>query len=281
MPDFFSDPGDVTPAIEAGRKAKYGRLGSGSFVLDTAASLAGKRNSQRYFDSTYENLTRPLMNADERIGAAIAGRSPDWLRGLMTREEMLPLNLRGPGGGQMHVKRRAASAVEPLMKAKRLAVPIAAAMAVGSVLGQDDAPHQREASEEELLRALRYQYDAGAFTKAGEVMPSTHVELTQAADHIEKLAEQNRDAIEKLAAYDLEKQAQDCVWDMVARNIIPPPATKEEFQAKVAAVLQRGPTRTRDAMDLVPDLPNAFELDKNAGVGTGSVDPLTAFVLGH
>ncbi len=273
MPSFFSDPSDVTPEIAAGRKAKYGRQGTGSFVIDTpVAMLGGKKNREAYNAKTYENLTRPLMNADERAGGAVAKRMPQWMQGLFTRREMLPV----AGREGLHLQRNVKALSEPLMKVKGLAVPLVAAMALGSMLGGDKA-EPAGPSDEELLRQLSYYYDDPAFQKAGTAMSDQQSLMKEAAVRMETLTLQNQDAIEKLAAAAMQKQASDVVWEMVERGHISPPTSREEFNEKLAMVSNRGPELTRAALDFAPTLPD-FMIDKAAGAGGMDEDPLTRFV---
>ncbi len=273
MPNVFSDPSDVTPQMAAARKAKYGAQGTGSFVIDLGAGLAGRKNKQRFLDKTYEGLTRPLMNADERAGSAIARRAPEWMKGLLTRKEMLPV----AGDEGLHRLRSTKAMTEPLMKVKRLAVPIAAAMAFGSMMNRGDREQDMSDEDEELLRQLSYYYDDPAFQKAGAVMSNKQGLMKEAAQRIETLTLQNQDAIEKLAAVELDKQASEVVWDMIERGHIRAPASRQEFQEKVAMVATRGPELTRAALDFAPTLPD-FMLDKAAGAGAGAEDPFTRFV---
>ena len=276
MPGFFSDPSDVTPELAAGRKAKYGRQGTGSFVIDSMSGLAGRENKKRFLDSTYEGLTRPLMNADERAGAAVAKRVPGWIQGLMTRNEMLPLAGKGPGGGALHVQRSTKALSEPLMKVKGVGVPLAAAALLGSMLPRGQGPEPAQPSDEELLRQLEYYYDVPAFRKTGAAMDKQQL-MKEAAAKIEELAVQNKDAIEKLSAAQLEKQASDVVWEMVERGVIPPPTSRTEFAEKLAAVQSRGADLTRAAIEFAPTLPD-FMIDKAAGDAGADEDPLTRFV---
>ena len=275
---IFDDPADVTPEIAAGRKAKYGRQGTGSFVVDMSAGLAGRKNKQIFLDKTYEGLTRPLMNADERAGAAAAKHAPGWLQGLMTRREMLPMAGKGPGGGAVHVQRSVKALSEPLMKAKSVAMPIAAVMLLGSMMNRGKEPEAATTSDQELLRQLEYYYDDPAFRKTGAAMSDQKMLMKEAAAKIEELAVQNKDAIEKLSAAQLEKQASDVVWEMVERGVISPPASRAEFAEKLAAVQSRGHELTRAAIEFAPTLPD-FMLDKAASTGgTAGEDPLTHFV---
>ena len=273
MPRIFADPADVTPEIAAARKAKYGTQGTGSFVLDLGAGFTGPERKQRFFDKTYEGLTRPLMNADERVGAAVSKRMPSWMQGLLTRKEILPV----PGREGLHLERKAKAISEPLMKVKGVAVPLVAAMALGSMMNRGDGAQGAEPSDEELLRQLSYYYDDPAFLKAGAVMPDQNGLMKEAAQRIETLARQNQDAIEKLAAVELEKQATEVVWDMIERGHIKAPSSRDEFAEKVAMVATRGPELTRAALEFAPTLPD-FMLDKAAGAGGHDEDPLTRFV---
>jgi len=278
MPNVFADPADVTPELAAARKAKYGGQGTGSFVVDTLSGLSGRKNKQRFLDTTYENLTRPLMNADERAGAALSKKAPSWMQGLMTRKELLPVPGAGPGGGPMHVQRSVKAVSEPLMKVKGVAVPVAAAMLLGSMLHRNKA-QAPEQTDEELLRQLGYYYDDPAFRKTGAAMSEQQL-MKEAAAKIEELAVQNKDAIEKLSAAQLEKQAGDVVWEMVERGVIPPITSREEFAEKLAMVQSRGADLTRAAIEFAPTLPD-FMIDKAASApgGASGDDPLTRFVF--
>jgi hypothetical protein len=271
MPRFFADPADITPELAAARKAKYGGQGTGSLMVDFGVGLGGPDRKRRFLDRTYEGLTRPLMNADEHAGRAVAKRLPKWMQGLMTRKEMLPL----PGKQGLHLARSTAALSEPLMKVKGVGVPLVAAMALGSMLGQGSQAAQP--SDEELLRQLGYYYDDPAFQKAGAVMTDQNGLMKEAAVRIQTLVLQNQDAIEKLAAVEIEKSAHDVVWEMVERGHIKPPTSRTEFAEKVAMVATRGPELTRAALDFAPSLPD-FMLDKAAGAGAQAEDPLTHFV---
>tara|TARA_R110002110_G_scaffold69686_6_gene187746 strand:+ start:1905 stop:2741 length:837 start_codon:yes stop_codon:yes gene_type:complete len=273
MPNIFSDPSDVTPELAAARKAKYGNLGTGSFVVDLGANFSGKKNKAKFLDKTYEGMVRPLMNADERAGAAISKVSPSWIKDLLTRKEMLPL----AGKDGMHVLRKTKALSEPLMKVKGVGVPIAAAMALGSMMNRGEQAPARSGEDEELLRQLSYYYDDPAFQKAGAVMSNKQGLMKEAAQRIETLTLQNQDAIEKLAAAELDKQATDVVWDMVERGHVRPPSSRTEFQEKVAMVAVRGPELTRAALDFAPTLPD-FMIDKAASAANSAEDPLTHFV---
>ena len=101
--------------------------------------------------------------------------------------------------------------------------------------------------------------------------------MKEAAERISTLSAQNQDALEKLAAVEMTKQAEAVVWEMVERGHISPPTSREQFNEKLAMVANRGAELTRAALDFAPTLPD-FMLDKAAGAGPGAEDPFTHFV---
>jgi hypothetical protein len=278
-------------ALQAGREKMYSRLGTGAFLMDLPAGMAVDRiagEKGAYQLGAWNRFSRPLLNMDERAGRVARDAVPGFLKGMFQGVEEIPLAGQTAEGLPVKAMRPVARLSEPLMKMRRVAVPL---LASGAFFKWRE--HQQEEREtrdlinqllsEQQLEVTAMPHTTGHQKTAAEVLEDKVVQsadlLKRAGARIRDLDGSNTALLEKVAGYEIRVGAEKLAWDMVERGHCDPYADRSEFEVKVAAIIQKGIAKVADAMDMNIAM-DQLSLGDPKVASSGDIDPLTAFVYG-
>jgi len=214
-----SDAPGTSKLIQEGRRAALAGEGTHSIFAWPFTALARRlKGKQAVTDALYEGYHRPLKNIDEKAGKLLA-KVPGGEK-LFRQVDVLPTS-RKMGGNRTLIEHETHSVTAPVTKAVGMVTPIAAALWAADKLGgkdeQDKMASPHDPSEkDELLK------------QAGDALEMAH----------------KRTEAEKLA------------FQMVENGKIAPFQKYEEFQEKVASILEKDLAVVKEALEMDSSMAN-------------------------
>lgn len=202
---------------EGRREQARGEGMSSLFAWPVLAAMRKLKGKDAVNRALYSRYHRPLKNVDEKLGRLLERELGT--KKLFRQVDVLPTRRRmGKGKHRVRIEHETTSATAPVSKAVKAIAPLAATLYVAEKL--DKIGEDKMADQIEDKNQL----------------------LKQAADALD--AAQKRDHAIKLA------------FDMVERGKVPPFETLNEFEMKIASLMEKNLQVVQEALELDVDMPD-------------------------
>lgn len=198
--------------VRHGRRAKMTGEGTGSIFLWPIQAIARKAKGKAKVDrALYEKLHRPLLNIDQKAGRQL--EKEFGTKRLFRQVDVLPTG-RKIKGQRALIEHERHSATAPLSKTVKAVTPLAAILYASNLMSKQSEDKTAEAQEVTGKEAL----------------------LKQAADALEHAH--------------IRQEAEKLAFEMVEQGRISPFQNFDQFQQKVASLMDKGIEIVREALDI-------------------------------